>query len=202
MEKIIVEDKEKDQAIKKLMEITPLEECYYIESEEETKLFKSKKIKITAIRKEEVRNYIKNYLSEIGKLMQIQIYAEIREEDDIINVSIVCDNNPILIGREGKNIEALQILIRQSLQKQTGLRIKVNIDASDYKLKKQKRLEQEIRKIAKEVLNSKIDVKLDPMNSYDRRIVHSVISSYDNLETISIGEIPNRYVTIKYRESK
>ncbi len=202
MEKIIVEDKEKDQAIKKLMEITPLEECYYIESEEETKLFKSKKIKITAIRKEEVRDYIKNYLSEIGKLMQIQIYAEIREEDDIINVSIVCDNNPILIGREGKNIEALQILIRQSLQKQTGLRIKVNIDASDYKLKKQKRLEQEIKKIAKEVLNSKIDVKLDPMNSYDRRIVHSVISSYDNLETISIGEIPNRYVTIKYRESK
>lgn len=202
MEKIVVEDKEKNQAIKRLTDIIPLEECYYIDKEEEGKLFKNKKIKIIAIKKEEVRDYIKNYLSEIGRLMQIQIYAEIRQEDECINVSIVCDNSPILIGREGKNIDALQLLLRQSLQKQTGIRIKVNIDASDYKLKKQKRLEKEIKRIAEEVLNTKIDVKLDSMNSYDRRIVHSIISNYDNLETVSTGETPNRYVTIKYRESK
>ncbi len=201
MEKIVIEDKEKENAYKKLEEITSLVDLYYNETMEEGKLFKSGKCKIEAIKKEDVKQYIKEFLSKIGELMEIELHSEIRMEEDVINVSIISDNSPILIGREGKNLDALQTLLRQSLKNQTNMLIKVNLDASDYKLKKQKRLEREIKNIAHEVLKTKIDAKLDPMNAFDRRIVHSVISAYENLVTESLGEAPNRYVTIKYKEN-
>lgn len=201
MEKIVIEDKEKENAYKKLEEITSLVDLYYNETMEEGKLFKSGKCKIEAIKKEDVKQYIKEFLSKIGELMEIELHSEIRMEEDVINVSIISDNSPILIGREGKNLDALQTLLRQSLKNQTNMLIKVNLDASDYKLKKQKRLEREIKNIAHEVLKTKIAAKLDPMNAFDRRIVHSVISAYENLVTESLGEAPNRYVTIKYKEN-
>ena len=78
--------------------------------------------------------------------------------------------------------------------------IRVNLDASSYKKKKEEYFEREIKKIAKDVLNTHIDVKLDPMNSYNRRIVHNIVSKFKNLETESVGEEPNRYTIIKYKE--
>lgn len=202
MEKILLEDKEQNTVIEKLEEIASLDEFYYEISEQtEGKIFKSKKYQLCAIKKEEVKKFVQEYLKQTGTLMGIEVHVEVRESEGIINVGIVSDNSPILIGKEGKNINSLQILLRQAVQTQSGMNIKVNLDASDYKLKKQKRLEREIKKIAKEVLHSKIDVKLDPMNSYDRRIVHSIISEYENLQTESNGEAPNRYVTIKYKEN-
>ena len=68
------------------------------------------------------------------------------------------------------------------------------------KVNKEKRLEREIKKIAKEVITSKIEAKLDPMNSYDRRLVHTIIAEYEDLETESFGENPNRYVVIRHKE--
>ena len=68
------------------------------------------------------------------------------------------------------------------------------------KEEKEEHFEKEIKNIIKEVMSTHIDVKLDPMNSYNRRIVHNLVSSYDNLTTESIGEEPNRYTIIKYRE--
>jgi len=201
MEKIVIEDKEKENAYKKIEEFASLADLYYRETIEEGKLFKSGKCKIEAIKKEDVKQYIKEFLSKIGELMQIELHSEIRMDEDVINVSIISDNSPILIGKEGKNLDALQTLLRQTIKNQTDMLIKINLDASDYKLKKQKRLEREIKNIAREVLKTRIDAKLDPMNAFDRRIVHSVISAYDNLETESLGEAPNRYVTIKYKEN-
>ena len=201
MEKIVLEDKEKHLVYEKLKAITSLDNVYYKEEVEEAKLFKSAKYRLIVVKKEDVKEYIHDYLITIGNLMNIEIHPEIREDEDVLNISIVSNNSPILIGREGKNINALQTLLRQSVNNQVGISIKMNLDASDYKLKKQKRLEREIKNIAREVLKTKIDAKLDPMSAYDRRIVHSVISNYENLETKSIGEQPNRYVTIKYKEN-
>ena len=119
---------------------------------------------------------------------------------NILSVMLVSDNNPILIGKDGKNLSSIQTIIRQVVNNQTKQNIKINVDASNYKERKIKNLEREIKKIARDVLTSKVDVKLDPMNSYERRIIHSLISEYENLETISEGAEPNRYVVIKYIE--
>ena len=79
--------------------------------------------------------------------------------------------------------------------------IKINIDVSNYKIKKLNNLEKEVRKIAKEIIKTKLDVSLDPMNSYERRYIHNIINEYENLKTESIGEGKERHVVIKYIEN-
>lgn len=154
--------------------------------------------KMTVVKKEDITNFIKEYIKTIGSKMNLDIKLEVRESDDIFSVTMVSNNNPILIGKDGRTINSLQLLMRQALQNQTGMAIKVNLDASNYKAKKVKKFEFEIKNIVREVQKTKTDAKLDPMNSYQRRIVHALISNFSNVETESVGEEPNRCVVIKY----
>ena len=77
-------------------------------------------------------------------------------------------------------------------------KIKINVDISNYKYEQAKKLEKNIKNIAKEVLKTKVDTSLDPMNSYNRRIVHTIVSEFSDLETESVGEGKERHVVIKY----
>lgn len=176
------------------------DDVYFKQTTEEGKLFKAKKYIIEIIKKEDVINYIKKYINEFANKFGVKINSEVRESDGIINVMLVTENNALLIGKDGKNIDAIQILLRQAVCNQTNQNIKVLVDISGYKNKKNKNLEFEIKKICKEVLNTKVEVKLDPMNSYQRRIVHTVVSEFSNLKSESIGEAPNRYTVISYKE--
>ena len=178
-----------------------LENLYINKYEEEAgKLFKSKKVIIEVLKKDDVITYVKNYINEFGEKFNITIQSEVKLIDDIINIVLVSDNNPILIGKEGRTLEAIQVLLRQSVNSATRKSFKIHIDASNYKAKKQKNLEYEIKKIAKEVLKTKVEAKLDPMNSYDRRCVHNVVAKFENLQSTSYGENPERYVVISYKE--
>lgn len=196
------EDKNLELALKKCLEELNLTEndIIYEVEETEAKLFKSKKVILSVITKDSVKDFIKEFIKNISNLMNIDIKLEVKEEDNIYNVIMVSNNNPILIGKEGRTIAALQLLLRQSLTAKTGMNIKVNLDASNYKAKKVKNFEYEIKKIIREVQKSKIDAKLDPMNSYQRRIVHNLVNKYDNLSSESIGVEPERYIIIKYED--
>ena len=196
------EGKTKEEAIEKCtneLGVTQ-EELYMKETETEAKLFKSKKYIVEAIKKQTIIEYIKEYIKNVDKSLNIDIKSEINEKEGIIKVILVSNNNPILIGKDGKNIEALQALIRNSIRNKIGIDIKVNLDASNYKKKKEENFEREIKKIIKEVEQTHIEVKLDPMNSYNRRLVHNLASNHKNIKTESVGEEPNRYTIIKYEE--
>ena len=158
--------------------------------------------KMTVVKKEDIINFIKEYVKTIGSKMNLDIKLEVRESDDIFSVTMVSNNNPILIGKDGRTINSLQLLMRQSLQNQTGMAIKVNLDASNYKAKKVKKFEFEIKNIVREVQKTKIDVSLDNMNSYERRIVHNVLTKFKNISTTSEGEEPNRHIVIRYVEDE
>lgn len=196
------EGKTKEEALEKcLSELSITEEKIFTkETETEAKLFKSKKYIIEAITVEEIINYIKEYINNIDKSFNINIKSEVNEQDKIIKVILVSENNPILIGKDGKTIEAIQTLLRNSIRNQIDMEIKINVDASNYKRKKEESFEREMKKIIKSVLNTHIEVKLDPMNSYNRRIVHNLASKFKNIRTESVGEEPNRYTIIKYEE--
>lgn len=201
--KVKIEGKNKEEVLNKYCRENnlSLEEIYINESETSAKLFKSKKVILEIIKKEDVKKYIKEYINKLSSTMGLSINAEIREKDDIYDLMLISDNNNILIGKDGKTLNAIQLLLHQSLNNQSGLNIRVNVDVSNYKEKKMKHLEYEIKKLMKEVENSKIEVKLDPMNSYERRKVHTIVSTNSNLETESFGETPNRYVVIRYKEN-
>lgn len=175
-------------------------ELYKKETEIEGSLFKSKKYHLEVITKGEIVAYMKEFIHTIATMMKIDIQCEIRESDEIYHILLVSDHNGILIGKDGRTLTSLQLLLRQALQAQTGHHIKVDLDASNYKANKNKNFEYEIRNIAKEVLSTHIPVKLDPMNSFQRRMAHSVVSKYEELVSFSTGEGPERYTTIAYKE--
>ena len=176
------------------------DKIFFKQSETEAKLFKSKKIILEVIKKHDIIDYIKEYIKELDKSFNIEIKSEVNVDEDIIKVVLVSNNNPILIGKDGKNIEALQALLRNSIRNQIGMDIKVNVDASNYKKKKEENFERDMKRILKEVQKTHIETKLDPMNSYKRRIVHNLASKFKNIKTESVGEEPNRFTIIKYEE--
>jgi len=178
------------------------ENIFYITYEQENGLFKSKKVILEAITKKEIIEYIKNYIKELLKIMNININNEVRidEENKIISVLLVSDNNNIIIGYNGKTLDSIQLILRQNLKELSKFGFKIIVDVSNYKAKRVKNLEFEIKKICKEILKSKVEVKLDPMNSYERRIVHSIVSEFQDLQSVSTGEEPNRYTVIRLKD--
>ena len=193
--------KNKEELIKNYLNENNLSEqdIFIIDNEIETKLF-NKKVSIDIITKQDVISFIKEYFAEISKLMNVKINVEIRITENIYNILLITDKNAIIIGKDGRTLEAFQTLLRQCFNNQVNIPIKINLDASNYKAKKNKNLEYEAKKLAKEVLKTKIDIKLDPMTSFERRIVHNVVNNFEHLATESEGETPNRYVVIKYKE--
>lgn len=178
-------------------------EVYYdIKEEISSGLFKSKKYFLTITLKDSVVDYIKSYLKEITELMGISAQFEIQKRDNFIKVNIISDNSSILIGKNGRTMTSLQNVLRQSLQSKLGITINVIIDANDYREKKQKNIERLAIKLAREVRKTKVEVKMDSMNSFERRLVHNTLTNFKGVTTISEGEEPNRCVVIKPVEEK
>jgi len=196
------EAKTKEEALEKSLEQLNVreDETFYYFEETEGGLFKGKKYISVVTTKYAVKEYIKDFLSELARKMNTKFNIEVKESEVGFSVIVVGDNAAALIGKEGRTLNSIQIILRQSLRKYGKFNIKINMDISNYKAKREKNLNYEVKKICREVLKTKIDAKLDPMNSYERRIVHNVVSSFDHLTSFSEGVSPNRYTIIKYKE--
>lgn len=198
---LMYEGKNREDLINKITEELNCNEneLVILEQFTEGKIFKSQKYNLSVITKAEIKKQLKNFFNELGKLMNVTIESEINiTEDNIYNINLVTSNNSILIGKEGKTLDAIQCLLRQISQNDLQNKIKINVDISNYKYEQTKKLEKNIKNIAKEVLKTKVDTSLDPMNSYNRRIVHTIVSEFSDLETESVGEGKERHVVIKY----
>ena len=172
-------------------------ELYIRETEEVKGLLKTKKYKLEILTKDDVVKYIKNYIIDVAKNMGITVNIEAKKRENYIQINLFSENSSILIGKNGRTMEALQYLIKNSIFNKTGFKINVILDVEDYKEKINKHLEYNVKKIAREVRKTGVDAKLDPMNSYERRIVHNAVNEIKGVSTISEGVEPNRYVVIK-----
>lgn len=197
------EEKNKEEILKKILkELNCNQNDLFLKSEFiEGKLFKSSKYIVSVVTKKEIIEYISEYIQNLSRCMKINIESEILESEDIFKVTLVSDQNAILIGKEGRTLNSIQLLLKQSIKNKIGLSLKINVDVANYKVKKLKNIEYQVKKIINEVQSTKITAALDPMNSYERRFVHNLVSEYKNLTTESIGEGRDRRVTIKYKEN-
>ena len=188
-----------EDAIKKATEKLEVSEKEIItkETEGKTGLFKTKKVEINVVLIDEIISNVKEYIIEITKLMNMKINIETKRRDESILFMLHSDNNPILIGRNGKTIDAIQTLTKQAVCNQTGMYINFIVDVAEYKLKQKNNIEYIAERTAREVEKTKIEVKLDNMNSYERRLVHATLTDYPGIYTESVGEEPNRSVIIK-----
>ena len=192
--------KTKEEAVQTAIEdLQELEENLIIRESKEEKggLFKSKKVEITVIEKRDVTKYIKDFIISTIRNLGFTANVEVKTKDDVPNYTIYSDNDSLLIGKNGKNLNALTLLVRENISKKIGKSYRFVIDVSDYKEKNDLRLERLARKIAREVKQSKVEAKLDPMNSYERRIIHNTLTKNKYVTTESEGEEPNRHVVIK-----
>lgn len=201
MEKHRFVGKTYEEAVNKAkIELQELEENLIINVIDEKKSLLSKKCEIEVIEKREIKNFIKEKLVNILREMGYQAEVEIQVKQDIPTYRIYSNNDSLLIGKGGKNLEALQIVPRQIVNTETGINYKFFLDVSDYKEKNEHHLEVLAKRLAREVATTKIEVKMDSMNSYERRIVHNVLTNNKKVYTESVGEEPNRCVVIKPRE--
>lgn len=165
-------------------------------------LFKSKKIEIEVIEKREVVKDIKNFLNKLLKDLGFNVNIEVKMNDEIPTYTIYSDNDSLLIGKNGKNLQALSIVTNQYVKKEVGESFKFLIDVNAYKEKHERSLVRLAKKVAREVATTKIEAKMDSMNSYERRIIHNALTNNKKVYTESEGEEPNRYVVIKPKEEE
>lgn len=195
MEKYRYSGKTRKDAINKAQEdLQELEENLFINELSETKggLFKSKKIEIEVIERREVIQEIKDYIIKLLKNMGLTSNIEIKNKQEVPKYIIYSDNDALLIGKNGKNLKALSTIVREYIMNIIGQPFKFVIDVNDYQEKREQSLIHLAKKTAREVAATKVDVKLDSMNSYERRIIHNALANSKKVYTKSEGEEPNR----------
>ncbi|MCR5705668.1 MAG: hypothetical protein K6G48_02520 [Acholeplasmatales bacterium] len=142
----------------------------------------------------EGKRYLEGILSAIGLEYQIEVR---RNGDDEINYVIESSENPLLIGIRGKTLEALSLLIKNLLGTYTKDKLIVSLDIGNYRANRIRQLEILATKTAKEVAKTKVDAKLKPMNSFERRVIHEKLSDWHDVYTESEGEGEERAIVIK-----
>lgn len=154
-------------------------------------------VRVEALMTDNIKEVISMYLNDVLVHFNMPFTVTVEEDDRGYTFNINTENNPILIGRDGKTLTALQFLCKQVSYVFSDVPQNITIDVGGYKERRILQLEILATKTAKEVAKSKIEAKLKPMNSYERRIVHAKLTEWRDVETVSMGEEPNRYLVIR-----
>lgn len=200
MNKYYYEGKTKEQAMEMAIEdLKVSEEDLIINKVEDKSSLLKKLARIEVLNMNEVVSFIKDTINEIISKMNTEANLEVRRRDNSISITIFSDNNAILIGKNGKNVSALQLLIRQMVNSNLKEPLSIIIDVGNYKEKRARNIEYLAKKLAREAYKTKTEITMDSMNSYERRLVHSALADDKYVYTESIGEEPNRKVVIKLK---
>ena len=137
-------------------------------------------------------------LVQMFENMNIEATIEMRvRESNEISYTINTNENPILIGKNGKTLEGIQFYVRHMVNTYSDDRQIVLVDVGGYKANRRKQLEILATKTAKDVARSRVEAKLRPMNAYERRIIHTKLAEWRDVSTISEGEGQDRHLVIK-----
>ena len=195
--------KNKEEALNKVLSKLNANESEVVYSFTEVKggLFKGITYECSGFLKIDILTEVEEFLKNIVTGMGMQVNIEVSTVEDTTTFKMYSSNNPILIGKNGQNLEALTVIVRQFIKNiAPNNGPKIVLDVEDYKDRQITRIERLAKSLAREVKKTKVDVEMDAMNSYERRIVHNVLTDFKNIKTESIGEEPNRRVVIKYVE--
>lgn len=165
------------------------------------KLFKGKEAKVKVTKKknykEEAKEFLRNVLDAMGVLAEIKI----TEEKDIIKINLVGPNMGLIIGHRGETLDSLQYLVNLAVNKgNEGQYKKITLDTENYRYKREETLKKLAGKMAYKARRSNKAIKLEPMNPYERRIIHSALQNDTNISTYSEGEEPYRRVVIDFKK--
>ena len=144
---------------------------------------------------EQIEKFIKGLLENMGS--QAVPHCT-KGEDNAYFVELVGEDLGYLIGRRGDTLDAIQHLANYSVGRNTEGHIRINVDAEDYRAKREDSLAKFARKKAQQVLKNRRRTTLEPMNAYERHVIHAALQDMENITTHSTGTEPNRRVVIEY----
>ena len=160
------------------------------------KLQKEEKI-LTEEDLEETKNNVEKFIKEFLKNLGEEYKYDINIEKNEINVKIDGGNSGTLIGYRGETLNALQHILSLIANKHTSAKVRVLLNVDGYKEKREKTLEELALKVSKTVIRTNKSITLEPMNAYERKIIHSKLQDMTDIRTHSIGEEPHRRIVIE-----
>lgn len=162
-------------------------------------LIGSKMAKVRVTLKNDMGSFAVNFLKAILDEMKVDVKIEVVENENGIFIKVIGDDIAIVIGRRGETLNALQYITNLAVNKSSNIYKRVFIDVENYKIKREKRLERLANEFAQKVIKTKKNVVLEPMNPYERRIIHSALQGNSMIKTYSIGKEPYRRIVIQMR---
>ena len=162
----------------------------------------SKNAVIKARKKFSIDEIVVEFLSSIfdAMKMEVEILVAVNEEEHIIEVELKGDDMGILIGKRGQTLDSLQYLTNLAINKHSDEYYKVKIDTEDYRKRRKETLENLAKNIAYKVKRTKRPVSLEPMNPFERRIIHSALQNDRYVTTHSEGDEPYRHVVVTLKK--
>jgi spoIIIJ-associated protein len=149
---------------------------------------------------EEQADAVADFIEELLDRMGIDAIAEPTTHGGHVYVDIVDgpeEDMALLIGRHGQTLDAIQELARTAVGRRLDQRIRVLIDVEDYRKRQDDRLMERARAIAERVADSGREERMDPMNAYERKLVHDAVAEVDGVESVSEGTDPDRFVVVR-----
>ena len=168
------------------------------ESEKEIKL--KKEIVLTEEEQEKASENLEKFLKDFKNELPEDTEYVIKKDKNVIYVELNSPNLGFLIGYRGETLYAMQNILSAVAGKGIENRVRVILDIEGYKAKRQKTLEDLAEKVARTVIRTRKSVKLEPMQAYERKIIHSKLQANSKLETNSIGEEPYRRIVISLKK--
>lgn len=169
-------------------------------AEESEEISKEAESNVTIDRNDELFITSKNFLKQMIEDMGIDCDIESRTEGNMIKFNIMCSEESdigIIIGKRGETLDSLQYIVNLVTNRNSDTYIRVILDCNQYRSKRERSLQKLARRLADKAVQTGRDIKLEPMNPYERRIIHTYLQNDEKVNTFSQGNEPNRRVIIK-----
>lgn len=165
---------------------------------------KESNLNIEVVNKDELKDIEEHaaldFLKDITEKMGLSLNFNAKEGEDVVYVEMEGKDSGTIIGKRGQTLDAIQYLTSLVINKDSDKYVKVVVDAENYRAKRQKTLEQLANRLAAKVIKTKKYVRLEPMNPYERKVIHATLQQNPNITTRSEGEEPYRRVIIELKK--
>ena len=160
--------------------------------------FNSKPAIIRVRKKFTIEDTVKDFLNDVFHAMNMQVGITVNhdEESHIVDVELKGGDMGVLIGKRGQTLDSLQYLANLAVNKKSDTYVKVKLDTEDYRKRRRETLENLAKNIAYKVKRTKRPVSLEPMNPFERRVIHSALQNDKYVSTHSEGDEPYRHVVV------
>lgn len=192
-----------DEALEKASKETgtAVDQLNYTVKEESKGLF-SKSVEIEVFTLPEVIAFAKDYVTKIIENYDMDVTVNATIEDGVIHMSLDTSHNSVIIGKNGRTLQALNDAARAAIAGKFKKFYRILIDINNYKDARYDKLIKMAKRLAKDVQRSRIPLHLDPMPADERRIIHNALTNFSNIKTESEGTGATRHLVISYIDSK